>query len=185
MDYTGNLLPTVNPPPWPDGLKGIAPPRLDHTLITAPDPDQAIRFFQEVLEFRTSELLVQPDGTPIAACLWQRPAPHDLAIVPGGEGGFHHAAFTVDSAEAIFRAADILARNHVRMDLGPGRHGITRGTTIYFFDPSGSRLETLGGYTAYQMDPDTQAITWTTEQMSQGVSYYATEINESFLKVYT
>ena len=27
MDYTGNLLPTVNPAPWPEGLKGIAPPR--------------------------------------------------------------------------------------------------------------------------------------------------------------
>ena len=47
----------------------------------------------------------------------------------------------------------------MRIDLGPGRHGITRGTTIYFFDPSGNRLETFGGYTAYQMAPDTQAIT--------------------------
>ena len=28
MDYTGNLLPTVNPAPWPEGLKGIAPPRM-------------------------------------------------------------------------------------------------------------------------------------------------------------
>ena len=37
MDYTGNLLPTVNPAPWPDALKGIAPPRLDPTLVTAPD----------------------------------------------------------------------------------------------------------------------------------------------------
>ena len=36
MDYTGNLLPAVNPAPWPDGLTGIAPPRLDHTLVTAP-----------------------------------------------------------------------------------------------------------------------------------------------------
>ena len=67
----------------------------------------------------------------------------------------------------------------------PGRHGITRGTTIYFFDPSGNRLETFGGYTAYQMDPDTQAITWTADQIAQGVSYYATELNESFLGVYT
>ena len=73
----------------------------------------------------------------------------------------------------------------MRIDLGPGRHGITRGTTIYFFDPSGNRLETFGGYTAYQMDPDTQAITWTADHMTQGVSYYATELNESFLKVYT
>jgi len=185
MDYTGNLLPTVNPAPWPEGLKGIAPPRLDHTLVTAPDPATAIRFFQEVLEFRASEVLVQPDGTPVAAWLWQRPAPHDLAIVPGGAGGFHHAAFMIDSPEAIFRAADILARHRVRIDLGPGRHGITRGTTIYFFDPSGNRLETFGGYTAYQMDPDTQAITWTADRMTQGVSYYATELNESFLQVYT
>ena len=44
---------------------------------------------------------------------------------------------------------------------------------------------TFGGYTAYQMDPDTQAITWTADRMTQGVSYYATELNESFLKVYT
>jgi catechol 2,3-dioxygenase len=38
-----------------------------------------------------------------------------------------------------------------RIDYGPGRHGITRDTTIYFFDPSGNRLEAFGGYTAYQM----------------------------------
>jgi len=44
----GNLLPTVNPAPWPEGLKGIAPPRLDHTLVTAPEPPKAIQFFQEV-----------------------------------------------------------------------------------------------------------------------------------------
>jgi hypothetical protein len=41
MDYTGNVLPTVNPAPWPEGLRGIAPPRLDHTLVTAPEPTKA------------------------------------------------------------------------------------------------------------------------------------------------
>jgi catechol 2,3-dioxygenase len=125
MDYTGNLLPTVNPAPWPEGLRGIAPPRLDHTLVTAPEPGKAIEFFQTVLEFRLSEMLVAPDGTTIAAWLWQRPAPHDLAIVPGRPGGFHHAAFVVDSADALFRAADILAMHKARIDYGPGRHGIT------------------------------------------------------------
>ena len=71
MDYTGNLLPAVNPAPWPEGLRGIAPPRLDHTLVTAPEPGKAIEFFQTVLEFRLSEMLVAPDGTIIAAWLWQ------------------------------------------------------------------------------------------------------------------
>jgi len=185
MDYTGNLLPTVNPGPWPEGLRGIAPPRLDHTLVTAPEPGKAIEFFQTVLEFRLSEMLVAPDGTIIAAWLWQRPAPHDIAIVPGKPGGFHHAAFVVDSADALFRAADILAMHKARIDYGPGRHGITRGTTIYFFDPSGNRLETFGGYTAYQMDPDSRAIRWTQDQIGPAVFYYSQELNETFLSVYT
>ena len=170
---------------WPEGLRGIAPPRLDHTLVTAPDPGKAIEFFQTVLEFRLSEMLTAPDGTIIAGWLWQRPAPHDLAIVPGRPGGFHHAAFVVDSADALFRAADILAMNKARIDYGPGRHGITRGTTIYFFDPSGNRLETFGGYTAYQMDPDCRAIRWTQDLMGPAVFYYSQELNESFLSVYT
>lgn len=185
MDYTGNVLPTVNPGPWPEGLRGIAPPRLDHTLVTAPEPGKAIEFFQTVLEFRLSETLVAPDGTIIAAWLWQRPAPHDIAIVPGKPGGFHHAAFVVDSADALFRAADILAMHKARIDYGPGRHGITRGTTIYFFDPSGNRLETFGGYTAYQMDPDSRAIRWTQDQIGPAVFYYSQELNETFLSVYT
>jgi len=138
-----------------------------------------------VLEFRLSETLVAPDGTIIAAWLWQRPAPHDIAIVPGKPGGFHHAAFVVDSADALFRAADILAMHKARIDYGPGRHGITRGTTIYFFDPSGNRLEAFGGYTAYQMDPDSRAIRWTQDQIGPAVFYYSQELNETFLSVYT
>ena len=71
------------------------------------------------------------------------------------------------------------------IDYGPGRHGITRGTTIYFFDPSGNRLETFGGYSAYQMDPDSRPVTWTQDQIAQAVFYYAQELNETFLSVYT
>ena len=185
MEYTGNLLPEVNPGPWPLGLKGIAPPRMDHTFITAPDSTKAIRFFQEVLEFRASEYVLSPKGEPIAAWLWQRPAPHDIAIAPGREGGMHHVAFTLDSADAIFRAADILAMNKVEIDYGPGRHGITRGTTLYFFDPSGNRLETFGGYTAYQMDPDTRPIRWTDNEFATGVFFYERKMVGEFLTRYT
>ena len=57
--------------------------------------------------------------------------------------------------------------------------------TIYFFDPSGNRLETFGGYTAYQMDPDCRAITWTRDQIGPAVFYYSMELNQTFLSVYT
>ena len=88
MDYTGNVLPTVNPPPWPEGLRGIAPPRLDHTLVTAPEPQKAIEFFQTVLEFRVSEMLVAPDGTTIAAGCGSGPLRMTSPSSPGSRGAF-------------------------------------------------------------------------------------------------
>jgi catechol 2,3-dioxygenase len=185
MDYTGGLLSEVNPTPWPlVGLTGIAPPRLDHVLVTAPDPAKAIRFFRDVLEFRLSEFVGKDPDAPIAGFLRQRPTPHDLAIVPGRPGGFHHAAFAIDSAEAIFRAADILTASEAKIDYF-GRHGITRGTTIYFFDPSGNRLETFGAYANYQPDSDQRPIQWTEDKFGTGVFYYTREVIPSFLSVYT
>ena len=91
----------------------------------------------------------------------------------------------LETWEKTLRAGDIMSMNGVPVDIGPTRHGITRGTTIYFFDPSGNRLETFGGYSAYQMDPDSRPITWTQDQMTQAVFYYAQELNETFLSVYT
>lgn len=181
MEYTGNLLPDVNPPPWPLGLKGIATPRLDHALITAANPTQTIRWFENVLELRPSEYVINENGDPIAAWLWQRPAPHDIAIVPGPDQALHHFAFAIETPEQVFRAADILAMNKVKIDYGPGRHGITRGTTIYFFDPFGTRNETFGVHSAYQLDPDHKPIRWTADQLGTGVFYYEQEIKESFL----
>jgi hypothetical protein len=46
-------------------------------------------------------------------------------------------------------------------------------------------LETFGGYSAYQMDPDSRPVTWTQDQIAQAVFYYAQELNETFLSVYT
>ena len=46
-------------------------------------------------------------------------------------------------------------------------------------------LEAFGGYTAYQMDPDSRAIKWTTDQIGPAVFYYSQELNETFLSVCT
>lgn len=185
MEYTGNVLPEVNPPPWPLDAKGIATPRLDHCLVTAAEPTKTIRWFENALELKPSEYVVNAAGDPIAAWLWQRPAPHDVAIVPGPDGMFHHAAFAVETPEQVFRACDILTMNKVKIDYGPSRHGITRGTTVYFFDPFGNRNEAFGMHSAYQLDPDHRPIRWTEDALGQGVFYYEKEIVASFLTVVT
>jgi catechol 2,3-dioxygenase len=71
----------------------------------------------------------------------------------------------------------------VPIDVGPTRHGITRGETIYFFDPAGNRNETFaGGYTAHRDRPQ---VKWTPDQLAKGIFYHARELKETFTGVYT
>jgi catechol 2,3-dioxygenase len=71
----------------------------------------------------------------------------------------------------------------VPIDVGPTRHGITRGETIYFFDPAGNRNETFaGGYTSHR---DRPVVTWTPDQLAKGIFYHARELKDSFTNVYT
>jgi catechol 2,3-dioxygenase-like lactoylglutathione lyase family enzyme len=107
MRLVGNGLPTTNPDPYPDGLQGIHPPRMDHTLLSTPD-------------------------TP---------------------------------------------------DASPTRHGIRRGHTIYFFDPSGNRNEVFTG--GYWADPKMEPITWTADKLWQGIFYWDRVEKGAFVANYT
>lgn len=69
------------------------------------------------------------------------------------------------------------------MDLPPTRHGITRGETTYFFDPSGNRNETFSGsYPAYR---DRPPVKWTLNELGKGLDYYKREVTDTFLTVYS
>lgn len=81
------------------------------------------------------------------------------------------------------RAADLMVHNDTPIDLPPTRHGITRGDTTYFFDPSGNRNETFaGGYFSY---PDRPTMTWTMESLGKGLDYFKREVTDTFLTVYS
>jgi catechol 2,3-dioxygenase len=109
---------------------------------------------------------------------------HDLAIIRHAEKNkFHHASFLLGSWEDVLRAADIIGRYKMSLDIGPTRHGITRGRTIYFFDPSGNRNEVFSGdYTYY---PDYDPIVWTAEELGGAIFYHDQALNERFLTVVT
>lgn len=183
LDKVGNLLPKTNPPPEPMGLTGIHPPRIDHVFITAEDVDEANRFFTQTLGFRLTEQLVAGDGHRLAVWLERSHTPHDLAVVLGPNRGLHHFAFWLDDWNDVRRAADILAYHGVKIDMGPTRHGATRGYTIYFFDPVGNRNEVFTG--GYWVDPDHEPITWTEDQMGRAIFYYEGSLNQEFLTVHS
>jgi catechol 2,3-dioxygenase len=183
MRVVGNGLPTVNPDPYPDGLVGIHPPRMDHTLLTTPDTPASFHFWNEIMGFRLTEQVAAPDGTPIAVWLERTHTPHDLAFIPGNPGGMHHFAFWLDDWSEIGRAADVIVRGGATIDAGPTRHGITRGHTIYFFDPSGNRNEVFTG--GYYADPKMEPITWTADKLWQGIFYWDRTEKGSFVANYT
>lgn len=184
VEKVGNGLPKVNPIyPKPEGLVGIAPPRLDHMLITAEEVGDATRFFQSVFGFRLTEQLLDANGHQMGVWMERSHSPHDLAIVIGPNGALHHFAFWLDDWDEIRRAADVLAYNDIQIDVGPTRHGVTRGETIYFFDPLGIRNEVFTG--GYKPDPDMDVITWTEENMGKAIFYWEDTINNRFLTMHT
>ena len=142
----GNGLQVQNPAPWTAASeKGIAPVRLDHCLLYGPNVAQVQKIFSDVLGFYLVERVLAPDNENSAA-IWLSCSHkvHDIAFVEHPEPGkLHHLSFLLESWEEVLRASDILAMNNVPIDIGPTRHGITRGCTIYAWDPSGNRFETF------------------------------------------
>ena len=165
------------------GRDHIAPPRMDHMLITAEEVGDSTQFFMDVLGFRITEQLLDGNGHQLGTWLERSHSPHDLAIVQGTNGGLHHFAFWLDDWDDVRDAADILAYNGIQLDVGPTRHGITRGSTIYFFDPLGTRNEVFTG--GYRPDPDFPTLTWTEDNIGRAVFYYEGELNDRFMRVHT
>ncbi|MGI9246565.1 MAG: catechol 2,3-dioxygenase [Steroidobacteraceae bacterium] len=180
----GNGRPYVNPDPWVHS-SGIGPVRLDHALLYGPDIEKVQKLFCEVLGFYLVEHILLEDGkTDLAIWLACSHKAHDIALVRHNEPGkMHHMSFLLESWEQVLRAADIMSMNKAAIDIGPTRHGVTRGTTIYAFDPSGNRYEVFcGGYQPY---PDWKPLTWTWDEVGAAVFYHDRKLNDRFLSVVT
>ncbi len=193
-EFVGTDVGSTNPDPWPDGLKGAGAHWLDHCLLMCElDPEKGVntvadntRFMKEALDFYLTEQVVVGPGGAIQAATWmaRTTTPHDIAFVGGPRSGLHHIAFFLDEWNDVLKAADVMAKNKVKIDVTPQRHGITRGYTIYFFDPSGNRNETFAGL-GYLAQRDRPVTTWTEDRLGSGIFYHTGELVPSFTEVYT
>jgi catechol 2,3-dioxygenase len=186
-EQVGNTLGTRNPGVLPEEgvIRGLRINRLDHILLGGVNLDETVRFFCEALDFSLSEKLVDhQSGASLAVFLTCSNKPHDIAFVLQPEGNrFHHISFLLESAHDVVHAADLIGKYRIPVDVGPNRHGITRGATIYFFDPSGNRNEVFsGGYVYY---PDTPTLVWDSTHLGPAVFAQDNLPRESFLKVLT
>ena len=193
-EYVGTEVGSENPDPWPDNITGAGAHWLDHCLLMCElNPEAGVnkvaentKFMIDVLDFfLTEQVLVGPNGD-IQAATWlaRTTTPHDIAFVGGPRMGLHHIAFFLDSWNDILKSADVMAKTKTRIDVAPTRHGITRGETIYFFDPSGNRNETFAGL-GYLAQRDRPVTTWDESHLGSGIFYHTGEMVPSFTEVYT
>jgi hypothetical protein len=95
---------------------------------------------------------------------------HDIAYIRRPEPGtLHHVAFWLEPWHEVGRAADLIACHDMPLDFGPTRHGITRGQTIYSFDPSGNRNEAFSGGFIYH--PDNPPRVWSMDKIGKAIFY--------------
>ena len=173
-----------NPDVWSIEPHGMRAQCFDHALFYGPGVPKAIEFLENVLDFICTEKVVTPEGDAVAAFLSCGMKAHDIALVEyPEEGKLHHISFRLDNWVDVGHAADVITHFNLPIDIGPTRHGITRGQTIYFFDPSGNRNEVFsGGFTYY---PDHPVRLWDTEQLGKAIFYYQRELNDRFMTVVT
>lgn len=186
IEVVGTEVGTLNPDPWPrKGLRGVGAPRLSHLALSCADVAGLERFMVEVCGFHATERIVaDPENPePIASFMSCGEQAHDIAIQKGEDGRLHHIAYQVESWNDVLHAADVLSMNDVPIDIGPTRHGITRGETVYFFDPTGNRNEVFAG--GYRSGPDMPCITWTLDQMARAIFYHDRRLSEQFLTAMT
>jgi len=193
-ECVGTDVGATNPDPWPDSLHGAGVHWLDHcALICELNPETGVnhvasntKYLIEVLDFYLTEQIVVGPGGAIQAATWlaRTTTPHDIAFAGGARAGLHHISFYLDSWHDVLKAADVIAKTGTKMDVSPTRHGITRGQTTYFFDPSGNRNETFAGL-GYLAQRDRPVITWTEDNFWKGIFYHSGEAVPSFLNEYT
>jgi catechol 2,3-dioxygenase len=95
------------------------------------------------------------------------------------DGGQHAGGASREKVKRAHRKDTIFSMHEVEMEIGPTRHAITRGFTVYFFDPSGNRFEFFQD--AARPDPDDEPISWTADQLGRSVFLYEKNLPAAFM----
>lgn len=185
MDISDDAPMTKNPDVWHREPRGMRATRFDHCALNGIDIAGSAKIFTDALDFAvTEEAVDEATGNRLAIFLSCSNKAHDVAFIGHSDDAkLHHTSFRLESWHDVGHAADIITRYDMSIDIGPTRHGITRGQTIYFFDPSGNRNETFsGGYDYY---PDNPRRVWGADQAGKAIFYYERQLNDRFMNVMT
>jgi catechol 2,3-dioxygenase len=162
--------------------RGAAPRRFDHVTFITNDVVAEQEFLTDILGIRHNYYIYAPDGTRWGSWLSCNNVSHETALTRNAYqtgGRLHHVAYYVDSPDEVLRTATVLVDHGYELEWGPGKHGTSGATFLYFKEPSGNRIEIwTGGMLIF--DPDWKAIEWAPEIGQLGNSMWGTPLPDSF-----
>jgi catechol 2,3-dioxygenase len=162
---------------------GIGPRRVDHVNVLANDVAGEQGWLEQVLGFKHRYYAEGEDGNRLASWMSVTNLSHDIAVMRNRTGAgprLHHFAYYVDSPDEVLRAATVLVEHGGRIEWGPGKHATSGATYLYFFEPSGHRMELwTGGMLIFA--PDWAPIRWDRSVEAYGFNMWGTPAPDTFL----
>ena len=161
---------------------GVPARRIDHLNLMVADTALCRDFMVDALGFRERER-VMGAGAVVASWLSVTNLSHDIALVPEptpARGRFHHVAFHYTSLQHLFDLAELAREAGIRVEAGPGRHGIGGAAFLYLFEPGGNRIELMGdpGYMIF--DPAWRTVVWDASEIATAVTWAGSPVPDSF-----
>ncbi|MEC2132898.1 catechol 2,3-dioxygenase [Brevibacillus centrosporus] len=164
-------------------LRGVPVRRLDHVNLLASDVTENRSFLMDQLGFRLRENIVMNNQSEAAAWLSVSPLVHELAFMGdqlGGRGRLHHLCYWYGYPQHLSDIADIFTENGIKIEAGPGKHGVSQAYFLYVVEPGGNRVELFGDAGYLIFDPAWQPVTWKEEQLEKGIIWYGSPLPAEF-----
>jgi catechol 2,3-dioxygenase len=164
-------------------LRGVPVRRLDHVNLLASDVTANKDFLMDQLGFRLREHIVMNDGSEAGAWLSVSPLVHELAFMGdslGGRGRLHHVCYWYGYPQHLSDISDIFAENDIKIEAGPGKHGVSQANFLYVLEPGGNRVELFGDAGYLIFDPEWKPIRWKEDELEKGIIWYGSPLPAEF-----
>lgn len=160
----------------------IAPRRFDHINFFVDDVQLEQEWLTNTLGIHHRYFMERDDGTRVGSWLSRTAVTHEIALArnPTPTGSMlNHVAYYLDAPDDVLRMASMLAENSVQIEWGPGRHATSGATFLYFFEPSGNRVELWTGDHLI-FEPDWEPLRWGEDTMGLGLELWGSKPPDSF-----
>lgn len=133
-------LASVSPTSFDDPV-ACRPARLQHVVFGSRDATGLARFYEEVLGFTPTDVVIDDKGVVRTTFLRSSDEHHSLAVFQTSQNRFDHCSYEVGDWELIRDWGDHMASQHIPLKWGPGRHGPGNNLFMFVHDLDGNWVE--------------------------------------------